>query len=243
MTGPAKTVSFGVVLIFAAALGSTAAPPPPTNGQQTFRYDTFDDEQLWTNVLRMHEALRTVDPATALAVGLKVDVEALPPELIAALRADDVDLTDPAVTIELLRLNAVVGVMGKVDDRGQLTSVGITCALCHSTVDNSFTTGIGKRLDGWPNRDLNVGAILGLSPLLDDPGWGPGRYDPRHQVLCVSGEKAVASRSGGVSRPCGSEGARSTRSFTSRPPSNTNCGRQEYHRSERRHLNGAEPVG
>ena len=102
---------------------------------------------------------------------------------IAAIRAGDVDLTDPAATIALLRLNAVVGVIGKVDDLGQLTSVGITCALCHSTVDNSFTTGIGKRLDGWPNRDLNVGAILGLSPLLDDPGWGPGRYDPRHQVF------------------------------------------------------------
>ena len=183
MTGPAKIVSVGVVLIFAAVLGSTAAPPPRTNGQQMFRYDTFDDEQLWTNVLRMHEALRSVDPATALAVGLKVDAEALPPELIAALQAGDVELTDPAVTIALLRLNAVVGVMGKVDDLGQLTSVGITCALCHSTVDNSFTTGIGKRLDGWPNRDLNVGAILGLSPLLDDPGWGPGRYDPRHQVF------------------------------------------------------------
>ena len=183
MTGPAKIVSFGVVLIFAAVLASTAAPPPQANGQQTFRYDTFDDEQLWTNVLRMHEALRTVDPATALAVGLKVDSEALPPELIAAIQAGDVKLTDPAATIALLRLNAVVGVMGKVDEFGQLTSVGITCALCHSTVDNSFAAGIGKRLDGWPNRDLNVGAILGLSPLLDDPGWGPGRYDPRHQVF------------------------------------------------------------
>ncbi len=183
MTGPAKIVSLGVVLIFAAVLGSTASPPPEANGQQIFRFDTFDDEQLWTNRLRMHEALTSVDPATALAVGLKVDSEALPPELIAALQAGQVDLTDPAVTIALLRLNAVVGVMGKVDNQGRLTSVGITCALCHSTVDNSFTTGIGKRLDGWPNRDLNVGAILGLSPLLDDPGWGPGMYDPRHQVF------------------------------------------------------------
>ena len=127
------------LLIFAAVLASTAAPPPRANGQQIFRYDTFDDEQLWTNVLRMHEALRSVDPATALAVGLKVDAEALPPELIAAIQAGDVKLTDPAATIALLRLNAVVGVMGKVDEFGQLTSVGITCALCHSTVDNSFT--------------------------------------------------------------------------------------------------------
>ena len=183
MTRPAKVVFVGVALIFAAVLASTAAPPPRANGQQIFRYDTFDDEQLWTNVLRMHEALRLVAPATALAVGLKVDAEALPPELIAAIQAGDVKLTDPTATIALLRLNAVVGVMGKVDEFGQLTSVGITCALCHSTVDNSFAAGIGKRLDGWPNRDLNVGAILGLSPLLDDPGWGPGRYDPRHQVF------------------------------------------------------------
>ena len=170
-------------MIFAAVLASTAAPPPRANGQQIFRYDTFDDEQLWTNVLRMHEALRSVAPATALAVGLKVDAEALPPELVAAIQSGDVKLTDPAATMALLRLNAVVGVMGKFDDLGQLTSVGITCALCHSTVDNSFMAGIGKRLDGWPNRDLNVGAILGLSPLLDDPGWGPGRYDPRHQIF------------------------------------------------------------
>jgi len=159
------------------------------DGQTIFRFDTFDDEQLWTNVLRMHEAIPSVDPVTALGVGLKVDVDALPSALVAALRAGKVDLTNPAVTIELLRLNAVVGVIGKVDDAEQLTSIGITCALCHSTVDNSFMTGIGKRLDGWPNRDLNVGAILGLSPTLDPAlktefgKWGPGKYDPRHHVF------------------------------------------------------------
>ena len=158
-------------------------------GQAIFRYDTFDDEQLWTDVLRMHEVISTVDPATALAVGLKVDVEALPRRIIAALRAGQVDLTDPAVTIELLRLNAVVGVRGKVDNTGHLTSVGITCALCHSSVDNSFTTGIGRRLDGWANTDLNVGAIVALSPALDEAtktefnAWGPGKYDPRHHAF------------------------------------------------------------
>ena len=118
-----------------------------------------------------------------------MDVEALPPALVAALQAGQVDLTDPAVTIELLRLNAVVGVMGKVVDQGRLKSIGITCALCHSTVDNSFDAGIGRRLDGWPNRDLNVGAILGLSPALDAAlkaefgTWGPGKYDPRHHAF------------------------------------------------------------
>ena len=184
------------VLLQAAALSVSQQPDRdaerrarPNAGQAIFRFDTFGDEQLWTNVLRMHEAIPSVDPATALAVGLKVDVDALPAALIAALEAGQVDLTDPAVTIELLRLNAVVGVIGKVDDAGQLTSIGITCALCHSTVDNSFTTGIGKRLDGWPNRDLDVGTILGLSPALDDATkaefstWGPGRYDPRHHVF------------------------------------------------------------
>jgi mono/diheme cytochrome c family protein len=159
------------------------------DGQAIFRYDTFGDEQLWTNVLRMHDVIATIPPATALAVGLKVDVEALPPEVIAALRAGQVDLTNPAVTIELLRLNAVVGVQGKVNDAGQLTSVGITCALCHSSVDNSFTTGIGRRLDGWANTDLNVGAIVALSPALDPAtkaefnAWGPGKYDPRHHAF------------------------------------------------------------
>jgi hypothetical protein len=158
-------------------------------GQAIFRYDTFGDEQLWTNVLRMHEVISTVDPATALAVGLKVDVDALPRPVVTALRAGQVDLTSPAVTIELLRLNAVVGVKGTVNDAGQLTRVGITCALCHSSVDDSLTKGIGHRMDGWANTDLNVGAIVALSPALDDATkaefrtWGPGRYDPRHHYF------------------------------------------------------------
>jgi hypothetical protein len=158
-------------------------------GQAIFRYDTFGDEQLWTDVLRMHEVIATVPPVTALAVGLKVDVEALPRAVKAALRAGEVDLTNPAVTVELLRLNAVIGVQGKVNDVGQLTSVGITCALCHSSVDNSFAPGIGRRLDGWANIDLNVGAIVALSPALDAAtkdefnAWGPGKYDPRHHAF------------------------------------------------------------
>jgi mono/diheme cytochrome c family protein len=158
-------------------------------GQAVFRFDTFGDEQLWTNVLRMHEVIPTVSPATALAVGLKVDVDALPPAVISALRAGAVDLTDPAVTVALLRLNAVVGVKGTVNDAGQLTTVGITCALCHSSVDDSFAPGIGRRLDGWANRDLNVGAIVSLSPALDEAtkaefrSWGPGKYDPRHHAF------------------------------------------------------------
>jgi hypothetical protein len=127
--------------------------------------------------------------ATALALGLEIDVEALPGGVREALTAGQVDLNDPAVTVELLRLNAVVGVRGQVSKTGQLTSVGITCALCHSSVDNSFTTGIGKRLDGWANTDLNVGAIVALSPALDAATkaefntWGPGKYDPRHHAF------------------------------------------------------------
>jgi mono/diheme cytochrome c family protein len=159
------------------------------DGQAIFRFDTFGDEQLWTDVLRMHEVIPTVDPATALAVGLKVDVDALPADVIAALRAGQVDLADPAVTVALLGLNAVVGVKGTVDDTGRLTKVGVTCALCHSSVDNSFAQGIGKRLDGWANTDLNVGAIVALSPAVDDAtkaefrSWGPGKYDPRHHAF------------------------------------------------------------
>jgi len=159
------------------------------DGQAIFRFDTFGDEQLWTGVLRMHDVIATVDPATALAVGLKIDVEALPPAVIAALRAGQVNLADPAVTVELVRLNSVVGVKGTVNETGRLTSVGITCAFCHSTVDNSFAAGIGKRLDGWANLTLNVGAIVALSPALPDAlkaefqTWGPGRYDPRHHAF------------------------------------------------------------
>jgi len=129
-----------------------------------------------------------LSPATALAVGLKVDVEALPAEIVRALQAGQVDLTNPAVTTELLRLNAVVGVKGRVES-GQITSVGVTCALCHSSVDNSFARGIGKRLDGWANIDLNVGAIEALSPAFPDAlkaefrTWGPGKYDPRHHAF------------------------------------------------------------
>jgi hypothetical protein len=157
-------------------------------GLEIFRYDTFGDEQLWTDVLKMHEVIPSVDPATALAVGLKVDVDALPPAVIDALRAGQVDLKNPAVTIELIRLDAVVGVRGTVED-GTLTKVGVTCALCHSSVDNSFAPSIGKRMDGWANIDLNVGAIVALSPTLDDAtkaefrAWGPGKYDPRHHAF------------------------------------------------------------
>src|SRR6185369_2394279 len=131
LIGISSTI-FGVVLT-AVLLSSGEARPAAqqVDGQQIFRFDTFGDEQLWTGVLRMHEAVATVDPATALAVGLKVDVEALPPPVIAALQAGQVDLTNPAVTVELLRLNAVVGVKGTVSETGQLTKLGVTCALCH----------------------------------------------------------------------------------------------------------------
>jgi hypothetical protein len=137
----------------------------------------------------MHEAVQQVDPATALSVGLKVDVDALPQSIVTALRANAVDLTNPAVTAELLRLNAVVGVKASVDASGRITQLGVTCALCHSSVDDSFARGIGKRLDGWANRDLNVGAIVALSPVLNDAtkavfrSWGPGMYDPRHHAF------------------------------------------------------------
>ena len=160
----------------------------PTDGKTIFRFDTFGDEQLWTDVLQMQHAIAKVSPATALSVGLKVDADALPPAVIDALKGGQVDLNDPAVTIQLLKINAVVGVIGKVvGAHDNLATVGITCALCHSTVDNSVAPGIGKRLDGWPNRTLNVGAIVALSPTISDKspflGWGPGKYDPRFHIF------------------------------------------------------------
>ena len=167
-------------------------PQLVAEGQQIFRYDTFGDEVYWTDTLGMHQVIATgVSPATALGVGLKVDVDALPVAVRQAIAAGQVNLNDPAVTVTLLKLNAVLGVKGTVETVGgqdQLTRVGITCALCHSTVDNSFAPGIGKRLDGHANRDLNVGAIVALSPAVPQSlkdilnGWGPGRYDPRINI-------------------------------------------------------------
>jgi hypothetical protein len=163
-----------------------------SEGQQIFRFDTFGDEQLWTDMLQLHKVVASISPATALSVGLKVDVEALPAAVISAIAAGTVDLNDPAVTRQLLALNAVVGVVGKVSaDGAALESVGITCAFCHSTVDDSLAPGIGRRLDGWPNRRLNVGAIVALSPVLTSaqkavftgPDWGPGKYDPRFHAF------------------------------------------------------------
>jgi hypothetical protein len=143
-------------------------------GRQIFRYDTFGDQDYW-GLLGLHQAIEGaglggvglgVSPATALAVGLKVDQDALPPALVQQIRAGRVNLNDPAVTLALLKLNAVVGLTGFFKPDGTLQSVGIQCALCHSTVDNTFAAGIGHRLDGWANRDLNVGAIIALSPNL-----------------------------------------------------------------------------
>jgi hypothetical protein len=162
-------------------------------GRESFRHDTFGDEVFWGDTLRLHEALASVSPATALAVGLKVDATALPRSLKRDIARGRVDLDDPAVTVALLRLGAVVGVTGFFDAGGGLRSVGIQCALCHSTVDDSTAPGIGRRLDGWANRDLDVGTIISLAPDLsvftsllgvDEAtvravlaSWGPGKFD------------------------------------------------------------------
>ena len=172
----------------------TSGPDPETiaSGREIFRYDTFGDEKFWTDTLRMHEVIESaVTPEIALSVGLKVDAEAIPPSVQAAIAAGQVDLKSPATTLALIKMNAVVGVKGTVqtiDGKERLTRVGITCALCHSTVDNSFAKGIGKRLDGHANVDLNPGAIVALSPALTSAqkavynSWGPGLYDPRYNI-------------------------------------------------------------
>jgi hypothetical protein len=153
-------------------------------GQRIFRFDTFGDEHLWTDTLRLNGVVeKNVDPTTALKVGLKVDADVLPPGIL-----DKVDLKSPATTVALLKMNAVVGIQATEDSNNRITRLGITCALCHSTVDNSVMPGIGHRKDGWPNRELNVGAIIALSPVLPADKkavyktWGPGKYDPRFNV-------------------------------------------------------------
>ena len=172
------------------------------DGRKIFRYDTFGDEAFWSKTLKIHKAIAGADnggigpgvsPNTSLAVGLKVDVDALPEKLIQDLKNGTVDLDDPATTLALIKMKAVVGVKGKFNKSGTLKSIGITCALCHSTVDDSLAPGIGHRLDGWANHDLNVGAIVNLSPDLSpvadllnvsEPtvrtvlnSWGPGKFD------------------------------------------------------------------
>ena len=171
-------------------------------GRRIFRFDTFGSEAFWGDALQLHKAIAGeknggvgggVSPKTALSVGLKVDTEALPAALVEQIKAGKVDLDDPATTLALLKLNAVVGVTGRFDKAGKIRSMGIQCAFCHSTVDDSFAPGIGKRLDGWANRDLNVGVIVSLAPSLKPftdllgvdaatvkkvlNSWGPGRYD------------------------------------------------------------------
>src|SRR3954447_8551542 len=206
-------VSLGGLMFNLAAVSKTPPQPPTASprdaaamfreGRDIFRNDTFGDEAFWGGTLQLHKAIEGskhggvgpgVSPKTALAVGLKVDAAKLPPAVAKAIKAGKVDLDDPATTLALLKLDAVVGVKGRFTANGkQLKSMGITCALCHSTVNNSFAPGIGERLDGWPNRDLNVGAIVSLAPNLEPvadllgadvdtvkkvlAAWGPGHFD------------------------------------------------------------------
>jgi hypothetical protein len=216
-TVAANAFAAGAALLLAGLLVSgtvnavTSKGPPPRSvpdtsliarGRQIFRYDTFGDQAFWGGALQLHRAIAGaknggvgpgVSPKTALAVGLKVDAAKVPKPVAAGIKSGKVNLNDPKTTLALLKLNAVVGVKGIFNRGGRLTSMGITCAVCHSTVDDSFAPGIGKRLDGWPNRDLNVGAIVDLAPnkkqITDLLGvdeatlhkvltsWGPGKFD------------------------------------------------------------------
>ena len=178
------------------------ALPVSEDGKQIFRYDTFGDEAFWGDALKLHRAIEGtklggvgpgVSPKTALAVGLKVDMDAVPADLVDKIKRGQVNLDDPATTLALIKLNSVLGIQGQFNQDGSLKAMGITCAVCHSTVDNAFAPGIGHRLDGWANRDLNVGAIISLAPDLSTvtsllgvdeatvkkvlAAWGPGKFD------------------------------------------------------------------
>jgi len=171
-------------------------------GRRIFRYDTFGDEIYWTDKLKLHNAIQGskfggvgpgVSPKTALAVGLKVDMDALPADLVEKIKKGEVNLDDPATTLALIKLDSVLGVKGTFNQDGSLKAMGLSCAVCHSTVDDAFAPGIGHRLDGWANRDLNVGAIVSLAPDLSAltsllgvdeatvkkvlASWGPGKFD------------------------------------------------------------------
>ena len=191
LAGAAASLALGV----ACSDGEPNAPSGPevNRGQEIFRFDTFGDETFWTDTLRLHEVVQNVPPATALAVGLKVDADTLPPEVVQAIQAGEVDLDDPATTVTLLKLGAVVGLRATVDANDSITQLGVTCALCHSTVDDRVAKGIGSRLDGWPNLELNPGAIIALSPAVTPQqraiynSWGPGRFDPRFNFDGLNG--------------------------------------------------------
>jgi hypothetical protein len=209
IAGAALLLLLGGALFNVSAVSKTRKPRVVNHetaffrqGRNVFRNATFGDEQFWGGVLQLQKAIEGakhggvgpgVSPKTALAVGLKVDAQALPKKVVRAIKRGKVNLDDPATTLALLKLNAVVGVKGHFNKAGNLSSIGITCAICHSTVNNSFAPGIGQRLDGWPNRDLNVGAIISLSPNLAPvasllgtdvatvkkvlAAWGPGKFD------------------------------------------------------------------
>ncbi|HSU55678.1 MAG TPA: hypothetical protein VLT36_16600, partial [Candidatus Dormibacteraeota bacterium] len=221
-TASQKIITFGCVAVISSLLTTLVyaqAPPAPQdpvvtnaagliqNGRNIFRYDTYGDEAFWGDALQLHQAIQGsqfggvgagVSPKTALALGLKVDSDALPPRVLAKLRQGRIDLDDVGVTLALLKNDAVVGVKGFFNTDGSLKSMGLTCAVCHSTVDDSFAPGVGRRLDGWANHDLNAGAIIGAAPNLtpirnllqivyptitDDTirtvlgSWGPGKFD------------------------------------------------------------------
>jgi hypothetical protein len=207
---------FAVTLLVIAQAGTpSASPSAPSmdaarenavkmfeDGKHIFRFDTFGDETFWTDTLKLHHAIEGeksggvgsgVSPKKALEVGLKVDMDALPPDLVQQIKDGKVDMSSPATTLALIKLNAVVGVQGQFNQNGSLKSLGLSCAVCHSTVDDAFAPGIGHRRDGWPNRDLNVGGIVSLAPDLsvytkllqvDEAtvkkvfaSWGPGKFD------------------------------------------------------------------
>jgi mono/diheme cytochrome c family protein len=207
---PAPCLAVILTSLFVAGCSHDGAPRDETastdpaliaKGKEVFRFDTFGDETKWTDTLRLHEVIRTaVDPTTALSVGLKVDAEALPASVVQGIQNGSISLTSPDTTVALIKLNAVVGVKGTVENingKDTLTRVGVTCALCHSTVDDSFAPGIGKRLDGWANHDLNPGAIIALSPALTPAqkavfnSWGKGKYDPRFNLDGLNGPAVI----------------------------------------------------
>ena len=178
-------------------LGRSSLTPSQMEGRDIFRFDDFGSHVFWTETARLNELIETaVTPNFALGtLGLKVDGEVITPEVLASLPEGALD--DPATTVRLLELDAVIGLKATVDD-GALVNVGLTCALCHTQVDDSVAPGIGRRLDGWPNRDLDVGLILaslpGLPAIAEEIGvsaaaleadfldWGPGYYDARVNV-------------------------------------------------------------
>lgn len=191
-------------LLAACGSSSTDNSTQVTAGKEVFMGETFGNEKFFGDTLGLHTVLNGVAPKDAVTLGVQVDLNKVPADIVAVmtgsdLAAKDAALNDPAVTRKLIKAGAVIGVKGffatTAANDTTLTSAGISCALCHVTVkSNTFTLTAGAtalpigepQFNGVPNTKMDAGKILSFTPFAVSnglsatlAGWGPGRFDIR----------------------------------------------------------------